>query len=384
MTDRYDVIVIGAGSIGAPAAMELTDAGLSTLVIDAGASVGQGANKAAIGGVRATHSEKGKIAVCQRSLDILSTWKKEYGRDIEWRQGGYSFVAYREKEETALKELLKVQRAFGLDIDWLERDDLLERIPSLNRDGLRGGTFSPGDGSVSPLLAVHAFYDRAKELGAEFRFRERVTGIDVRDKVVTGIRTDKGKYRCDCVVNAAGAQAAQIAAMAGVEVAVRPDCHEAGITEPVARFMEPMVVDIRPGPGSANFYLYQHDTGQVIFCITPRPSIWGDDRRATSAFLPMVAKRMVDVMPRLANLKVRRTWRGLYPMTPDGLPIVGCADDVDGYINAVGMCGQGLMLGPGLATFMPGLVNDTLSCEDRDLLSGWHPCRDFSCEEKLK
>lgn len=101
---------------------------------------------------------------------------------------------------------------------------------------------------------------------------------------------------------------------------MNPDCHEAGITEPAQRFLEPMVVDIRRTPGAANYYFYQAHSGQVIFCITPDPPLIGTDRRETSEFLPMVARRMVGLMPKLANLKVRRTWRGLYPMTPMARP----------------------------------------------------------------
>ena len=97
-----------------------------------------------------------------------------------------------------------------------------------------------------------------------------------------------------------------------------------------------MVVDIRPVTGSANYYFYQHATGQIVFCITPSPSIWGEDCRETSEFLPMVARRMVDVMPRLANIRVRRTWRGLYPMTPDGFPIVGWSKEAEGYLAGRG------------------------------------------------
>ena len=94
----YDVIIIGAGSVGTPAAFFLAKTGLKVLVLDPYASVGQGSNKRAIGGIRATHSDPAKIRLCLRSLELFSTWQVTYGEDIEWYKGGYCFVAYREKE----------------------------------------------------------------------------------------------------------------------------------------------------------------------------------------------------------------------------------------------------------------------------------------------
>jgi sarcosine oxidase subunit beta len=380
----FDVVVIGAGSVGAPAAMSLAEAGLDVLVLDRCPSVGQGSNKRAIGGLRASHSDPAKIRICLRSLEIFSTWKERFGDSLEWHKGGYTYVAYREEEKRTLKDLLAVQKRYGLRIDWLDAPSFLEVIPDLDPEGLIGGTFSPDDGHASPLLAVHAFYRRAKRLGAEFRFNERVTGMLVTGSRVRGVRTDRGEYEARFVINAAGPWAAEVAALAGLDVPVRPDSHEGAVTEPVARFLEPMVVDIRPAAGSANYYFHQHDTGQVIFCITPSPSIWGMDVRETSSFLPMVAARMVRLIPRLQNLRVRRTWRGLYPMTPDGFPIVGRARELDGYVLAVGMCGQGVMLGPGLGELLTRIVLDTTTAEDRESLSYLSPYREFKGQEKLK
>jgi sarcosine oxidase subunit beta len=379
-----DVIIIGAGSVGTPTAFSLAEAGVRTLVIDRFPSVGQGSNKSAIGGLRATHSDPAKIRICLRSLEIFSSWKERFGDEIEWYKGGYLFVAYRDEEEKTLKELLITQQAYGLNINWLDRDDLLKVIPDLNPQDLRGGAFSADDGHASPLLAAHAFYTHAKRLGAEFRFGENITELIIQGGSVNGVKTDKGEYGADVVINTGGAWAAKLAKIAGMDIPVTPDSHEAAVTEPVARFLDPMIVDLRPVAGSANYYFYQHFTGQVIFCITPSPSIWGEDKRETSIFLPMVARRMVNIMPRLKNIRVRRTWRGLYPMTPDGFPIVGWSRELKGFLLAVGMCGQGFMLGPGLGELLARMVQGKIVEKDKETLSFLSPYREFVGQEKLK
>jgi sarcosine oxidase subunit beta len=383
-TDTFDAVVVGAGSVGLPTACFLAEQGIRTLVLDQFASPGQGSNKAAIGGIRATHSSPAKIHLCLESLQVFSTWEQAHGDNIEWTRGGYAFVAYREQEEAALKALLEIQQRAGLNIRWLERGEMLDLVPALSADGLRGGTYSPEDGSASPMMSAHAFYRRAVELGVQFRFQERVTGLMRRRGMVVGIRTDKGGYATETVINAGGAWARAVANMAGLDVPVVPDSHEAGITEPVAQFLTPMVVDIRPAEGSTNYYFYQHRPGGVVFCITPDPPIIGTDRRETSAYLPMIARRLVGLMPRLANIKVRRTWRGLYPMTPDGSPIIGRSREVEGFIHAVGMCGQGYMLGPGVGRLLMRMLAGRQTEADTATLNELTPYRAFAGTEALK
>lgn len=390
MTHTYDVIIIGAGSVGTPTALSMAQAGLKVLVLDQFPSQGQGSNKAAIGGIRATHSDPAKIRLCLRTLEIVKSWQETYGHNIEWTTGGYSFVAYREQEEQTLKALLKIQHTYGLNIAWYDKDDLLQIIPDLNPNGLIGGTFSPEDGHCSTLLAGHAYYDAAKKVGAQFRFNEQVTEILTREiahgphREITGVRTNKGTYHAPILVNAAGAWAPEIGRLVGMNHPVFPDSHEAGITEPVAHFLGPMVVDIRPAPGSKNYYFFQLHSGQVVFCITPDPLIPGTDCRETSVFLPMVARRMVDLMPRLANIRVRRTWRGTYPMTPDGSPLVGWARELNGYLMAIGMCGQGFMLGPGLGELLTRMVTGQTTQADQQTLEILSPYRRFESAEALK
>jgi sarcosine oxidase subunit beta len=169
-----------------------------------------------------------------------------------------------------------------------------------------------------------------------------------------------------------------------VDLPIVPDSHEGAITEPVQPFFQCMVVDIRPAPGSKSYYFYQNQQGQVIFCITPDPPIIGKDKRETSVFLPQVCARMVRLLPRLKNLRVRRAWRGLYPMTPDGAPLVGWNREIKGLLHTTGMCGQGLMLAPGVAELAARMVAGQTTVDDEIIIEEFSPYRKFEAQEALK
>mgnify|MGYP001026688018 CR=1 FL=1 len=384
MKKLYDLIVIGSGSIGVPVALEFAKMGQSVLVIDSLPSPGQGQDKKAIGGIRATHSDKGKIAVAQKSIEIFSHWKETYGYDIQWQSNGYSFPAYTEKDETLLKNLMKIQQNDGLNIHWLSPEEYRELNPGINMKGLRGSTYSPEDGSASPLLFINSCHFKAVDYGAEFKFNEKVIGFQIENNKIISVKTNKGTYHPASVLNAAGVYAKEVSLMARIDIPVDSDSHEAGISEPVGPFMGPMVVDIRKEPGSKNFYFYQNSIGHVVFCLTPDPPILGINNRATSTFLPMIARRMIKVMPMLANLKVRRTWRGQYPNSPDGFPIVGKINELDNFYQAVGMCGQGFMLGPGLAELVYRLITESYTPYDLEVSKSFDPYRDFKGKEMFK
>jgi len=381
---EYDAIVIGAGSVGNPTAYFLAREGLRVLVLDELPSSGQGQNKAAIGGVRATHSDPAKITLCRESLEIFAHWQGETGTDIGWKKGGYCFPAFDEKVESTVRGLLPTQKRYRLNIDWHDAAEIERIVPGINPNGLRGGTYSPDDGQVSPLLAAESFTREAVKRHAVYRYRETVRELLREGNAVVGVRTDQGEYRATTVINAAGVHASRIAALAGLDLPILPDSHEGGISAPIRPFLDPLVVDIRPGPEgrTLNFYFGQNSEGQIIFCYTPKPVISGESRDPTYEFMPIVAARMVEVLPRLKNLTIRRVWRGLYPMTPDGSPILGRAPGLEGFVLGIGMCGQGFMLGPGVGKSLASLVVHGRPAIDPEIFGMLSPARDLHAGKK--
>jgi sarcosine oxidase, subunit beta len=380
---NFDIIIIGAGSVGLPTAYFLSKEKLSVLIIDEMPSAGQGQNKAAIGGIRATHSDPAKILTCLLSLKVFSSWKEETGDDIHFQRGGYSFPVYDEKDEKTLKDLLKIQKEYGLNIDWLDKKEIQKILIGINPENLKGGTYSPDDANVSPLLSCISFYNQSRIKGAKFKFNEKVMDILKENDRVAGVKTPKDIYFAPIVINCAGACARQVGEMAGLDIPVYPDSHEAGITEPVKKFFEPLVVDVRGDELSKNFYFYQNPHGQVVFCLTPNPLVPGYDDNASSSFLPIASRRMINLFPKLQNIKVRRTWRGLYPMTPDGVPIVDEVKKLKGFYLAVGLCGQGFMLGPGIALNLVNIILKGTPVLPLQAFKGFSFYRDFGGAQEV-
>ena len=229
---------------------------------------------------------------------------------------------------------MKVQHSFGLNIRWVDGKEYEELVPGINTDGLLGSSYSPEDGSCSPLLFSSSVYFHALKAGVEFRFGETVTELTLQNDRIISCKTNKDQYTANIYVSAAGSYAREIGALVHSEIQVFPDNHEAGITEPVARFFGPMIVDMRSGL-IIQLYFYQNHEGQVVFCYTPEPAILGVENLSTSQFLTHCSKRLLEVYPRLKYLKVRRTWRGQYPMTPDGFPIIGYKDECSNLLHVV-------------------------------------------------
>ncbi|MFX1521045.1 MAG: NAD(P)/FAD-dependent oxidoreductase [Promethearchaeota archaeon] len=377
---KFDVIIIGAGSVGTPTAMALGETGeFKVAVIEKNAEVGQGQNNRALGGIRATHSSFSKIITCLKSIEVFSNWEKKHGNNMGWYRGGYSFLAYSKEHEELLKRSITMQKFLGLNNEWIDAEKISDIIPGIIRTGLRGGTYSPDDGRASPPLAIKAFHQYALSLGVEFRFKEVAKNILLEKNTVKRVVTNKSAYETTWVINAAGISAPKIGALVGLDLPVDPELHKAGITESVEHFTKPLVVDIRSVPDCNNFYFFQNQKGQIEFTISPTHKTPGYDDIG-----PIFSERIGMLKSGLKDLKVLRKRAGAYPMTPDGIPIVGTVDSIEGYLNAVGLCGQGFMLGPGVGQLLSNIITNKLTDIDKEVLEGFSLNRDFNQPEDLK
>ncbi|MDI6839579.1 MAG: FAD-dependent oxidoreductase [bacterium] len=348
----YDSIIIGGGIFGCATGYELAKLGYKVLLIEK-EYLASGSTGRCIGGIRQQFSTPGTIRAAMESVRIFNQIEDEFGIAVDWHQGGYLFLAHSDFEKESYLKLIKIQKKLGLDVEFISAEDVLKIAPQLEVSDLTGGAYCPSDGQANPFLVVKGYAAGIKRLGGEILPYTEVTKINTKDRRVTSVCTHKGdKYSAPVIINAAGAWAKEVGKLVGVALLLEPERHEAIVTEEIPfRLFEPMIVDYRP----SCYFQQLWATGQIIGCYTPESPVKGIMRDSSFEFTYEFPKRILRLMPKLAELKVIRQWAGWYTMTPDGNPIIG-ETEVKGFWILGGCCGHGFMLAPALGKCMAELI----------------------------
>jgi sarcosine oxidase subunit beta len=224
MSETADVVIIGGGIVGSSVAYHLAESGCANvLIIEREEKQGLGSTSKSLGGVRAQFATPINIQMSIYSIDLFSRFEEVMGQTADYRAHGYLFCATTESHLEYLRENQEKQKAFGLkNAEMVSREDVVKMVPQMIADDIIGGAYCPTDGFVDPYGVMSGFAKRAKELGARVWLDTAVTGVNVENGAVTGVKTTRGEVSTRNVVNAAGPWAAGVAQMAGVELPVSP------------------------------------------------------------------------------------------------------------------------------------------------------------------
>ncbi len=353
MANTSDVIIIGGGIAGTATGYYLAKHRLSVALFEQG-HLCSGSTGRCIGGVRQQFTSASSIKLMMRSVELFAGMDQELDTEVHWHPGGYLFLAHDESNKQAFLDNIRVQRAAGLtDVRWVDAAEAKEIVPLLDTAGLLGGSYCPTDGQAYPFAVVNGYAQQIKQLGGSIHPFSEVTGILSQGGRATGIKLANGEeHHAPVVVNCAGPWAKEVGALAGIDVPVEPERHEALITEGVEYLGIPMLVDYRADGGY--FQQFRHN-GQFIGCYSPSPRVPGRSADSTFEFLAEMPRRMLKLVPALAQVKVIRQWAGSYEMTPDGNPVLDRAE-LGGFYVLGGMCGHGFMLGPAMGEAMAEFV----------------------------
>ena len=355
----YDVIIVGGGIIGCSTAWQLSKLGKKVLVVER-KDVASG-SAGATDGVVGYHTKKPgpQLDLAVQSIAMFKTLSEELGMDIEYglEAGGMQPVEDKEQWDM-LAAMAEEQRKSGVDIHMISTEEARKIEPNLSPD-IYGALYSPTGGKVNPMRMTIAFSRAAKKLGAEFLFKTEVTGFLIEDGRAVGVKTDKGEFRAPAIVNAAGSWAGKVAALAGLDMPIKPRKGQLAVTEPIGPYLTATVqcalyniIKFRPEAVKdqaalrlgASLSIEQQEDGSMIIGGT-REFVDYEEENTFEAIETMM-KRAMRFFPALKDVSVVRFFSGFRPYTPDGLSLMGEVKTLPGFYMAAGHEGDGIALSP--------------------------------------
>jgi glycine/D-amino acid oxidase-like deaminating enzyme len=346
-----DVVIIGAGIVGACCARACAQAGLDTVLVDRGA-VASGTTGAGEGNILVSDKEPGpELDLALLSRQLWAEMAGELGDSFELDPKGGLVVAARTETLDHLRAFARDQEQSGVIAEDVAASDLRDHEPHISAD-LAGGVYYPQDMQVQPMLAAARIIEAAVATG---RLRV-ITGCDVtaidRDPsgAVSGVRTSGGEIATRAVVNAAGTWGGEVAALAGVDLPILPRRGFILVTEPLPVMVRHKVyaADYVANVASDNAGL---ETSAVIegtmsgtVLIGASRERVGFDKTLDWAVVRRLARQAIEIFPFLAEVQLLRTYGGFRPYCPDHLPVIGPDTRAPGLLHACGHEGAGIGL----------------------------------------
>ena len=359
------MVIVGGGIVGASVAHHLAARGVRDVVVLEREHLGGGSTARNAGGVRLQFSTEINVRLSLQSLPRIERFEAEMGVDPHLRQVGYLFLITEERDVAPFEASLAMWKRLGVPAERLDAAGVHRLFPEIRVDDLRFATFCARDGYCDPTSLLNGYVARAREKGVQFREEEGATGITRDGDRVTGVRTAKGDIACDFVVNAAGAWAAEIGALAGIDLPIQPLRRQIFVTDPVPGLDRdfPLTVEF-----ASSFYFHRESGGVLMGMADPSDGP-GFDTSVNWDFLPSIVERALYRMPILERANVKTGWAGFYEDTPDKHPIIGAVPGVSGLLCAAGFSGHGIMHAPAAGEAIAELIVDGRTSLDLSALA---------------
>jgi sarcosine oxidase subunit beta len=362
VTDRADLVIVGAGTIGGWASVFAKTDGLGRVVVIERGLAGMGASSRAAGIVRAQGGTPATVALGRWSIDFYNGQQAAYGTDSGFRELGYLILAVTEDDERAGRERVAMQRANGLDVVWLDAREAAATAVTLTEAGHRGGSYVATDGAIDPPRNVRAYSLAMQAAGVELRERTEFTGLRTEPAAggrvrVVAVDTDQGAIQTDRVLLTGGPSLRAVGRAAGLRIPAGAARHTVAVLEPHPVFdapRMPMVFDIGDG------LYWRLEEGGLLFGWSDPDEKPGEARVIDWAAYDRARARLAGFVPVTRELALRKIWVATIDYTPDHLPIVGPASTAEGGpiegVTIASAGGHGMMWGPGVARVAVDLV----------------------------
>lgn len=338
---RAEIVIVGGGVMGLAIAYYLARRGLDDVVVLERGYLAEGASGRNGGGVRQQWSTEINIRLMQESVELCRRFAVDVGVNVWFRQGGYLFLARSPKELARLEKNIGVQNRCGVATRMLDPAAAQDIVPELDLTGIVGASYNPTDGILFPWPFLWGYARQAAAHGVRIFTQTPVAHLERASDAGYVVTTPRGVIHARRVINACGAWSPQLARMIGIDVPTYPIRHEICSSEPLKPFLRPMVSELASG-----LYCSQSMRGEIVGGVTLPGHAPTYAMGSTLEFLATYARRLVRLMPILADIKILRQWAGPYDQSPDGNPILGPAPGHPDFFLACGFVGHGFMMAP--------------------------------------
>ncbi len=355
----FDILIVGGGVIGSSIAYHLLDDGLdgTVAVLEKDPSYEFASTPRSMGGIRQQFSTEINIRIGLYGIEVIERFDDEMAVEGEsahadYHPRGYLFLADESNWETLQKQY-RLQRSLGVDIGLLTPEEVKVLLPHVSVEGLLGASFGRRAGYLDAYGLLRGYQRKAKSLGTDYIHAEVVEILRQKDRVL-GVRTLKGDVlEGASVVIAAGPWAAEVGAMAGVELPVEPTPQMVFCFDPAEKFEYDLPFTFHP-----HGQWFRHESGKQV--------LTGRDRNETPGFRfdwdrqyfeEELWPRLAHLVPSFERLKLMRGWGGLYAVNKlDHNALLGVYPGTDGLYVAGGFSGHGLMQSPAAGKGMSELI----------------------------
>ncbi|OKK21507.1 FAD-dependent oxidoreductase [Streptomyces sp. CB02488] len=357
-----DVVVVGAGVVGAACAYYAARSGLAVAVVDSGPVAG-GTTGAGEGNLLVSDKPPGpELDLALHSASLWLELAQVLPPATEFEQKGGLVVAADEASLATLTATAAGQAEAGVRTQAVAPHELPGLEPHL-APGLAGGVLYPQDAQVQPALAAAHLLRAAREAGARVRLGEAVTAVLTGPGgAVRGVRTGRGELLAPAVVNATGVRGGELAALAGVQLPVLPRRGFVLVTEPLPRLIRhkvyaaEYVADVSSGSAALQTSPVVEGTPSGPVLIGASRERVGFDRTLSVPVISRLAAAAAALFPVLGQARVLRAYHGFRPYLPDHLPAIGPDRRVPGLFHACGHEGAGIGLAPATAALVVAAI----------------------------
>jgi sarcosine oxidase subunit beta len=352
-----DIVILGAGVIGASIAFHLAKRKVGKIVVIDKGHVGQGGSGRSSALIRMHYSYPPEVQLALVSLRMFENWRDLVGEEGDFRKTGFVRIVHPGETER-LKQNVEMQRKLGVNVKLIDRVELKELEPDWNVDEVELAAYEPDSGYGDGAGVANDFLTHARDLGVAYLSKTRALEFLVDGECVRGVKTDQGEIAAPEVIAATGPWTKPLFQRIGIDLPIETEYHQVAIL----RNAPGMKGGGRACIDSVSATYFRSDAHDK-FLIGDFYGQRGADpdnfsQRASDDGLEEIIDRASRRVPKLENAEVMRGVTGVYDMTPDSRPLLGAVSGVAGLYVCAGFSGMGFKISPAIGLVMSELLLD--------------------------